>query len=554
MTGDSTFNGGADETRLRDMIMRATQIQVVQAAGLTGAANLLAALSAAALCGYYAGAVSLWACAWLSVMLVGSLLMIRCYFRLGPRTPPDKVRGTVVRQAELIALVLGLSWMYPIFWMGQQGSPSALFFAAGVQLALPVGLLAAVAPARRLVLLFGVPPIISALVATYVVGPTGWPFTLLAVFFLITIYLGSGRGAVRLAREMRAQFLERKSSNQLRSAIEAMSDGVAILDSSGAVLLTNSAFRASLGGEVDLRTCVNGGALALDSGVFETKVDETPEGTKIYHFKDITARAEREASMARALEEAESAERTKTRFLESMSSELQTPLEVVLAFARLMSQGSNIAMTPTQVHQYSTRILESGEFLMRMLDDIMAYAELGEDHAMNASRAFDPRERIQAAARLARLFNEGSDRAEINLKADRSLGQIIVAPLAFERILVCLLSNAIKFGGPRPKIEIIAGVTSENAPFVSVRDWGRGIPAQEADSVFDPFFKGGREPGVETRGVGLGLTISKKLAQANGGDISMQSVEGLGTSVVLAFAANRHIAPSVEPPAAAASA
>jgi signal transduction histidine kinase len=104
-----------------------------------------------------------------------------------------------------------------------------------------------------------------------------------------------------------------------------------------------------------------------------------------------------------------------------------------------------------------------------------------------------------------------------------------------EQILLNLLTNAIKFTAPEGKIALTVDADAEEVR-MRVRDTGRGIPADRLDAIFDPFVQIDRQPGDSgERGVGLGLAISRDLATAMGGTLTVESALGVGSTFTLSL-------------------
>jgi signal transduction histidine kinase len=278
--------------------------------------------------------------------------------------------------------------------------------------------------------------------------------------------------------------------------------------------------------------------------------------------RDVTARIEAEAALRqakadaeRAHAEAERANLAKSEFLSRMSHELRTPLNSILGFAQLLE---GVGLEP----DYQTGvgyILAGGRHLLRLIDEVLDIAriEAGE-HAMSLEpvRVRDAvREAVDlvrplAAARGIRVVEALDDGAGRYVRADRQ---------RLAQVLLNLLSNAVKYNRAGGEVRVDAAVVGTAAGAtaagerlrIRVRDEGAGLtPAQQAQ-LFVPFARLGAErTGVE--GTGLGLALSRRLAQAMDGELSLEE-SGPGGSVFgveLAAAAD----PLTHAPAAAAGA
>lgn len=229
---------------------------------------------------------------------------------------------------------------------------------------------------------------------------------------------------------------------------------------------------------------------------------------------------------------AESANRAKTTFLGAMSHELRTPLNAIGGYVDLIEMGLRGPVTRLQRTDLA-RIKTNQQHLLLLINEIINYARLGGGHVTFRVVEFTVIEQLDRAVQLVEPLI-----ARNGLSYDRiPAGPTIVAradPEKVIQILVNLLSNAIKFTpeGGHLSIETEA---SGGFVFIGVRDTGAGIPADKIEKVFEPFVQlkdslAGRESGV-----GLGLAISRDLARAMGGELSVASVEGQGSCFTLAL-------------------
>lgn len=541
------------EARLFEkQLLRAKQIYLVQSLGIMAVVVVLSALGALIslrLLGHELGGIEY---GWFGVNVLNAALMYRAYRKLSKKEPPKEVSGRLLRVATWQALFMGLLWAVPVSLTGGVGNATTLYFCVSLQVGLSAGFAALLSPAPRLVMSFAVPCCLSAGLAALSLGAVAIPYSALAVLLIMTIFFGCRKSERLLRSEIKARHANTLSHENLEAAIEAMTDGFVLTDKSGAVLKTNTAFREKLDGQINLKTVVDKQRLPVSGHVFEVRKVVSEKAGNIFFLNDVTSQTERQTNLERAVEEAEAAERSKTRFLESMSHELKSPLDVVIAFSRLMSSGSQIDLSDEQIQDYSSRIQQSGEYLMRMLDDIIAYAQMGIDHATNTHRSFSATIATRKAAKLACMFEKNGDQSDVRFKFDKSLEALVADPLAFERIIVSLVSNAVRYGGAPSRVLICGGLTSAGAPYVSVRDWGQGIDEAFSEQVFEPFFKCASDSD-KTQGAGLGLTISRQLARAHGGDILIQSRKNAGCIATLVLPADTHIRSSERAPSDASN-
>jgi PAS domain S-box-containing protein len=245
--------------------------------------------------------------------------------------------------------------------------------------------------------------------------------------------------------------------------------------------------------------------------------------------QDVTARLRVEQELQRAKEAAEAANRVKSVFLAMMSHELRTPLNAILGYAQLMDMGLHGPLTEAQRHALS-RIRHSQQHLLRLIDDILQFTKLDAGQVQldvadvsltDCTARLDAILGPQIAAKHLRLSWDVSDPAGAPLfvRADRH---------RLLQIIVNLVTNAVKYTGDGGAITVSAGADAASA-YVRVHDTGCGIPAARLADVFEPFVQ--LERGYTSpEGVGLGLAISRDLARAMGGDITVESDVGRGST------------------------
>lgn len=520
--------------------VRAQQMFLVSRLGIIAAINAINAVTVVVSMALISGSLGVIDYGWGILCVINSVLMWRMYQRFGNREAPQNVSGRLLRMGAIQSCLLGLIWAMPAMRASDSGEV-AIFFFASIQIAMAAGTTAILSTARLPTMFFVVPTCLGAGLSTVLLGSWGYVYFFLALVLIFALDVGCRNSQSQLRQEIKARFAERESHSNLISAIEAMKDGFALVSGNNEKLLTNKAFRDNFDRDFSFEEASASRNVVVNGKVFEPSVSHGDNGTGVYLFSDISERADREADLERALSEAEAADRSKVRFLESMSHELRTPLNVIIGFSRLMATGSNIKLSANEMGEYAERISESGQHLLRMLDDILAYSQLGLEHSTNNQAQFELPTIIQKAVRLATLFEEVGPEIDLNIKVSRSLGAVIADPLAVERILIAMISNALKFGGAKPRVAIAVGLTSDGAPFVSVRDWGLGIDERDAEKVFEPFYQGDHNIKAGSKGAGLGLTIGRRLAQANGGDLIIKSRPQVGTVATLVLPAENHV-------------
>jgi len=242
------------------------------------------------------------------------------------------------------------------------------------------------------------------------------------------------------------------------------------------------------------------------------------------------ARLYQEAAGARIA--AEQANRAKSDFLAAMSHELRTPLNAIGGYTDLMAMGLRGPLTPTQEEDLR-RIARNQTHLLGIINDILNFARLEaggvdleiEDMLVHeVLSGIEPLVAPQLGQRQLAFRLEPIDRT-LSMRADRERVQ---------QILLNLLTNAGKFTEPGGDISVGAACDGSTVR-IAVRDTGVGIPSDKLDAIFEPFVQVHRALARPTAGTGLGLAISRDLARKMGGDITVASTPGAGSTFTLAI-------------------
>ena len=250
----------------------------------------------------------------------------------------------------------------------------------------------------------------------------------------------------------------------------------------------------------------------------------------------VAEAAQRDAEAAR--DAAIHADMSKTSFLAAMSHELRTPLNAIAGYVELMQMGLRGPITPAQSEDLQ-RIQASQAHLLRLITEVLDYARLGSGRAELRITDVD----LNASVRDADVMVMPQIRARnIEYAFEPVSGRVMVRadPQRLQQIVLNLLSNAIKFtpegGRIHVRCSVVAAPTDDgNAEFaqVTVTDTGTGIPEDRLDSIWQPFVQLGRRLNQPGEGVGLGLAISRDLARRLGGELTVESEVGDGSTFTL---------------------
>ena len=249
--------------------------------------------------------------------------------------------------------------------------------------------------------------------------------------------------------------------------------------------------------------------------------------------RDLTERRaaqQREVEDARRLADAEASSRAKSGFLAAMSHELRTPLNAISGYAQLMQDGLAGAVSDQQ-REYLTRIIISQQHLLAIVNDLLNYSRI-EAGEVTYERA--PVRMREVVDRVIAMVTPQAERKGLQLAAgDCGLDVVALADqLKTEQIVLNLVSNAVKFTPEGGSVGVsCAGF--ESAVTIEVRDTGPGIPADKLQAIFEPFVQLGRTLTSTHEGAGLGLAISRDLARAMGGDVTVESTLGAGSTFIV---------------------
>jgi PAS domain S-box-containing protein len=249
----------------------------------------------------------------------------------------------------------------------------------------------------------------------------------------------------------------------------------------------------------------------------------------LVHAVDVTGQVRARMEIVAARAEAERANKAKSEFLAAMSHDLRTPLNAIGGYSDLAAEGVYGPVTDAQ-RKAMARIRRASNHLLSLINDILGFAKIEagriqlqmadvpvNEVVSGAVAMVEPQAATKGLSLTARL---GED--EIRARVDRE---------RLTQILTNLLTNAVKFTAAGSiTVDLHA---DEHVVRISVCDTGRGIPAEKLAAVFEPFVQAGRSAEEQQQGVGLGLAISRQLARAMGGDLTVQSVVAEGSTFTL---------------------
>ena len=372
--------------------------------------------------------------------------------------------------------------------------------------------------------------------------------------------------AIRDVSERRALEEERQRSTWfLKSALESIGDAFTLVDADDRVVLVNSGarqlFDGGLAGPPEtwtfgaiLEGCFTSGLIdgsdegneavrqrwlayhRAPVGALELKISgsrtlriterKTAEGGAIMLVADVSDEIGRTDELRRAREQADAANAAKSEFLASMSHELRTPLNAVLGFTQLLQRDRKTPLTDRQQERLA-HVMSGGEHLLKLIDDVLDLARI---EARSVMISPEPVTLIEVLAEVRSSLEPLAARAGVTLHVQPPPAQTATVRADRTRLVQILMnfgSNAIKYGrtGGHATFRLEPQPTSVRICLV---DDGIGIPGAHRSRIFEPFQRAGQETG-SIEGTGIGLTISKRLAELMGGSVGFESTEGHGS-------------------------
>ena len=247
---------------------------------------------------------------------------------------------------------------------------------------------------------------------------------------------------------------------------------------------------------------------------------------------EIADRQRTQQELEVAKEAAEAANRAKSEFLANMSHELRTPLNAIIGFSDVLAEQVFGPLSENQL-QYVNDILESGQHLLSLVNDILDLAKI-EAGSMEVDLA-----EVGIAALIERtvhIFHERAVRQKIRLTSqiEPTLDVMVADERRVKQLLFNLLSNAVKFTPAGGQVTVRARQV-DGEVVISVADTGVGIPVVEQEAIFDTFYQVDSTLTKTKQGTGLGLALVRKIAELHDGRVWVKSYPGQGSEFFFAM-------------------
>jgi hypothetical protein len=344
------------------------------------------------------------------------------------------------------------------------------------------------------------------------------------------------------------------SRDYVDNVIRSMAESLVVVDNLGTIKTANQATFSLLGysekelvgtaanvildGVIPARTCHGVGAsyrtkdgrlipvLLSTSGMLDKNGDA--EG-QVWVAQDMTEHKRFERELIEAKEQAEQANQAKSMFLANMSHELRTPLNAMIGYSEMLEEECQDRGLSELVPDLAN-IEKAGKMLLFLINDILDISKVEAGRMELCPETFDVAGLIQDLTKTAEPLAR-KNQNEVRVEYSSDVGEIHADLARFRQSLLNLVSNACKF--TRDGLITLQAVRSDGWLQVSVTDTGIGIASEQIEKLFQPFTQADASTTRKYGGTGLGLALSRKFCQLMGGDISVESRVGVGSTFTI---------------------
>ena len=362
--------------------------------------------------------------------------------------------------------------------------------------------------------------------------------------------------ALRLARDAhRARREWRETSDILRGLVDHSPAAIAVRDATGRSLVTNAEYdrlaaaalanpngsvpppRASAQGiSAEDRATLDGRRIIEKEEAFLLDGERRTYLSVKYPVIDDAGRAFAVGSLylditrqKQVEEDLRELDRLKTDFIATVSHELRTPLTSICGYAELLVEEGGAG--DDQGRRMIGVIERNGRRLLSLVEDLLILSRVDSGAFSRNEQSVDLGE-LAASARTVLEPAAQSARVEVDLDVEAGLPAVVGDRSQLERVLLNLVSNAVKFSQPDSRV-LIAVRRAGTEVVLTVQDHGIGIPTEELPRLFTRFFRSSIARERVIQGTGLGLAVVKEIVERHGGTISVESEPGAGATLTV---------------------
>lgn len=275
-------------------------------------------------------------------------------------------------------------------------------------------------------------------------------------------------------------------------------------------------------------------------GVVEPERDEIGTVTGCYIFlDDVTERVAAEKTARDAELSARRSDKAKSQFLANMSHELRSPLNAIIGFSELMA-AEQFGPLDTKYLEYSKGIGSASRHLLAVISDILDLSKIEANALELEEDVLVVQSLVNDALTIARPLADARNQSLVTELRPGSK-PVLADERLLRQVLVNLLSNAIKFSPKGETITVQESRDGDGALILLVIDNGVGIRNEDLARVFEPFGQIKNDPMIAQEGIGLGLSLSRKIMEMHGGELTLKSADGEGTIARMTLPASRTV-------------
>lgn len=335
--------------------------------------------------------------------------------------------------------------------------------------------------------------------------------------------------------------------DQLNAVLQGMREGLLVTDPKGKIILANPSFyevfnlETRCEGKTVLESLLN---KEIHESLEESLKKQIPiereisfrlqetEKNIMVHFSPLTSGSKNSGAILVFFDVSQirKLERARRDFVANVSHELKTPLTSIRGFAETLADG---AITDKKIaNRFLEKIETNAAQLQNLIEDLLHLSEIESGRA-----PFQPKNVVveKIVEDTQKFFQESLEKKKIRMNIEIPAGLSITSePAAFKQILFNLIENAIKYNKEGGSITLSAVANGKLVRF-SLSDTGIGIPKKDLPHVFERFYRVDKARSRDMGGTGLGLAIVKHLVHTQGGEVQVQSEEGMGTQLTFSM-------------------